>query len=187
MESIKAKAKEMGVPALMLGMGAVMPEPEYDLPLDGEGDLAIYVLGRISGEGSDRDPGPGDFQLTATEVRDILACREKYRRFLLVLNVGGPIDLSPVLDVENILLLSQTGMTTGDSLADVVLGKAYPSGKLASTWAKWEDYCQVGDFAQMDDTRYREGIYVGYRYFDTVGKIPLFPFGYGMSFTTFQV
>jgi len=186
-ETIKAKAKEMGVPALMLGMGAVMPEPEYDLPLDGEGDLAIYVLGRISGEGSDRDPGPGDFQLTATEVRDILACREKYRRFLLVLNVGGPIDLSPVLDVENILLLSQTGMTTGDSLADVVLGKAYPSGKLASTWAKWEDYCQVGDFAQMDDTRYREGIYVGYRYFDTVGKTPLFPFGYGMSFTTFQV
>ena len=60
-------------------------------------------------------------------------------------------------------------------MADVVLGKAYPSGKLASTWAKWEDYCQVGDFAQPDDTHYTEGVYVGYRYFDSVGKEPCSP------------
>lgn len=184
---IKAKAKEMGVPAIMLGMGAVMPEPEYDLPLNGEGNTAVYVLGRISGEGSDRNPSPGDFELTKSEIRDILAARAKYENFLLVLNVGGVVDLSPVMDVENILLLSQTGMTIGDSLADVILGKAYPSGKLASTWAKWEDYCKVGDFAQMDDTRYKEGIYVGYRYFDTVDKTPLFPFGYGLGYTTFEV
>lgn len=184
---IKAKAKELGVPALMLGMGAVMPEPEYALPLDGEGETAIYVLGRISGEGSDRNPAPGDFQLTQTEIRDILACQEKYPNFLLVLNVGGVVDLSPVLSVGNILLLSQTGMTIGDSLADVVLGKAYPSGKLASTWAKWEDYCPVGDFAQQDDTRYQEGVYVGYRYFDSVNKAPLFPFGYGLGYTTFAL
>ena len=183
---IKEKAKELGVPALLLGMGAVMPEPEYDLPLDGEGELCVYVLGRISGEGSDRHPAPGDFQLTQTEIRDILACREKYEKFLLVLNVGGVVDLSPVLQVENILLLSQTGMALGDALADVVLGKAYPSGKLASTWAKWEDYCQVGDFAQPDDTHYTEGVYVGYRYFDSVGKEPLFPFGYGLGYTTFS-
>ena len=184
---IKAKAKELGVPALLLGMGAVMPEPEYDLPLDGEGELCVYVLGRISGEGSDRHPAPGDFQLTQTEIRDILACREKYGKLLLVLNVGGVVDLSPVLQVENILLLSQTGMALGDALADVVLGKAYPSGKLASTWAKWEDYCQVGDFAQPDDTHYTEGVYVGYRYFDSVGKEPLFPFGYGLGYTTFSL
>ena len=184
---IKAKAKELGVPALLLGMGAVMPEPEYDLPLDGEGELCVYVLGRISGEGSDRHPAPGDFQLTQTEIRDILACREKYGKLLLVLNVGGVVDLSPVLQVENILLLSQTGMALGDALADVVLGNAYPSGKLASTWAKWEDYCQVGDFAQPDDTHYTEGVYVGYRYFDSVGKEPLFPFGYGLGYTTFSL
>ena len=89
--------------------------------------------------------------------------------------------------MENILLLSQTGMALGDALADVVLGKAYPSGKLASTWAKWEDYCQVGDFAQPDDTHYTEGVYVGYRYFDSVGKEPLFPFGYGLGYTTFSL
>ncbi len=184
---IKQQAKAMGVPALVLGMGAVMPEPEYELPLSGEGEAAVYVVGRISGEGSDRKPAPGDFQLTETEVRDILACREKYEKFLLVLNVGGVVDLSPVMEVENILLLSQTGMTIGDSFADVLLGKAYPSGKLASTWAKWEEYCSVGEFAQLDDTRYNEGIYVGYRYFDSVGKEPLFPFGFGLGYTTFEV
>ncbi len=184
---IKQQAKAMGVPALVLGMGAVMPEPEYELPLSGEGEAAVYVVGRISGEGSDRKPAPGDFQLTETEVRDILACREKYEKFLLVLNVGGVVDLAPVMEVENILLLSQTGMTIGDSFADVLLGKAYPSGKLASTWAKWEEYCSVGEFAQLDDTRYNEGIYVGYRYFDSVGKEPLFPFGFGLGYTTFEV
>ena len=107
---------------------------------------------------------------------------------MLVLNVGGVVDISPVIDeVSNVLLLSQTGMTVGDSFADVLLGKNYPSGKLASTWAKYEEYCHVGDFAEIDDTRYKEGIYVGYRYFDTVGKKPMFPFGYGISFTTFDI
>lgn len=184
---IKARAQEMGVPAIMLGMGAVMSEPEYILPLEGEGDTAVYVLGRVSGEGSDRVAAPGDFALTGGEIRDILACAEKYENFLLVLNVGGVVDISPVLSVGNILLLSQLGITVGDSLADVILGKAYPSGKLASTWAKWEDYCCLGDFAEQDDTRYREGIYVGYRYFDSINKAPLFPFGYGLSYTTFSL
>ncbi len=103
-----------------------------------------------------------------------------------MLNVGGVVDLTPVAEqVGNILLLSQTGMTIGDSLADVVLGKAYPSGKLASTWAAWKDYNHAGDFGEIDDTYYKEGIYVGYRYFDSVEKEPVFPFGYGVSYTEF--
>ena len=72
-------------------------------------------------------------------------------------------------------------------MADVLLGKAYPSGKLATTWAAYEEYCSVGDFACRDDTRYHEGIFVGYRYFDAVGKRPLFPFGHGLGYTTFSV
>lgn len=179
-------AKE-GFSALLKAMGAIMPEPDYALPLNGEGDTAIYVLSRISGEGTDREVRPGDFLLTQTEIRDILQLQRQYKKFLLVLNVGGVVDLTPIAgQVENILLLSQTGMTIGDSFADVLLGKAYPSGRLASTWASWADYCHVGDFAEQDDTHYREGIYVGYRYFDTVGKAPLFPFGYGLGYTTFS-
>ena len=94
-----------------------------------------------------------------------------------MLNVGGVVDLSPVAEqVSNILLLSQLGSAMGDAFADVLLGKVYPSGKLATTWAKWEDYCHEGDFGNANDTRYREGIYVGYRYFDSVDKQPVFPF-----------
>ena len=62
-----------------------------------------------------------------TEQRDILALNEKYDKFILVLNVGGMVDLSPVSAVKNILLLSQLGTPTGDVLADILLGKSYPS------------------------------------------------------------
>ena len=185
---LKAKIAAEGVSAIMLALGAIMPEPEYEIPLQGEGDTAVYVLGRISGEGTDRTDSKGDFRLTDSEVRDILHLQKHYSRFMLVLNVGGVVDLSPVVNkVDNILLLSQLGIAIGDAFADVLLGKAYPSGKLASTWAPWEDYCHVGDFGEHDDTRYREGIYVGYRYFDSVGKEPMFHFGYGLGYTTFNV
>ena len=168
-------------------MGAVMPEPDYSIPVEGDGDTAVYVLARISGEGSDRRPIPGDVLLTGTEIRDILAIRRKYKKFLLALTVGGPVDLEPVKVVENILVLSQLGVGTGVALSDILLGKSSPSGKLVTTWTSWEDYPQIGEFGGRDDTRYREGIYVGYRYFDSAGKKPLFPFGYGLSYTAFSV
>lgn len=169
------------------GMGAVMPEPEYDLPLNVKGETAIYVLARISGEGNDREAREGDIFLTESERRTILELKRQYRRFMLVLNVGGPVDLSPVMEVENILILSQLGVQTGSALADLVLGKTYPSGKLTTTWTKWKDYPDFASFGEQDDTRYQEGIYVGYRYFDSVDKEVLFPFGYGVSYTNFEV
>lgn len=184
---IKERAKANHTQAVIEGMGAVMPEPEYELPLDGEGDAAIYVVSRISGEGNDRSAERGDVLLTLSEQRDILELNKKYDRFLLVLNVGGPVDLSPVKEAGNILVLSQLGVETGAVLADVMLGKAYPSGKLATTWSSWEDYCSIGDFGEKDDTCYKEGVYVGYRYFDSVGKRALFPFGYGLGYTRFQI
>ncbi|MBQ3277314.1 MAG: glycoside hydrolase family 3 C-terminal domain-containing protein [Oscillospiraceae bacterium] len=182
---LKARARKHHTLAVMEGMGAVMPEPEYDLPLDGEGRTAVYVLSRISGEGSDRQAVPGDILLTASEERDILALRRKYAKFLLVLNVGGPVDLSALGEVENILLLSQLGIDTGSVLADLLLGRACPSGKLSTTWTAWADHPPLGDFGDPDDTAYREGVYVGYRYYDAAGKTPLFPFGFGLGYTTF--
>ena len=182
---VEAKAAHM-IP-VMYAMGKVMPEPDYELPLDGEGDVAIYVLSRTSGEGNDRDVVPGDVKLSATEKRDILALNEKYEKFMLVINAGGAVDLSEIGEVENILVLSQLGVETGAALADILLGKQNPSGKLATTWAKWEDYFPMEDFGDHNDTRYREGIYVGYRYFDAAGKKALFPFGYGLSYTTFSI
>ena len=185
LKQVRAEARARHTNVFLYGMGKTMPEPEYDLPLDGEGDAAIYVLSRNSGEGNDRSPVPGDILLTASEIRDILALDRRFDRFMLVLNVGGPVDLSPVLEVGNILLLSQLGVETGSALADILLGKANPSGKLTTTWARWADYPTVGTFGDHDDTEYREGIYVGYRYFEAVDQKPLFPFGFGLSYTTF--
>ncbi len=185
--AVKAKARSLGVPALFIGMGAVMPEPEYEIPLSFEGEAAIYVLSRISGEGSDRNKVKGDVLLTDSEIRDISELNRKFEKFMLVLNVGGVVDLSPIPEVENILLLSQLGAVTGETLCDLLLGRAYPSGKLSATWSGAFDYCDVGDFGDEDDTRYREGIYVGYRYFDSVGKSPLFAFGHGLGYTDFSL
>lgn len=185
---VRIQAKENHTNAIIAGMGAVMAEPEYDIPIEKTCDTAIYVLSRISGEGNDRKTVPGDVLLTETEKRDILKLQEIYPNFLLALNVGGPVDLSPVADrVENILLLSQLGVETGAILADLILGKSYPSGKLTTTWAAAGDYCDLGDFGNPDETRYKEGIYVGYRYFDAVGKQAMFPFGFGLGYTTFSV
>ena len=184
---LKQKAKEHHTVAILESMGAVMPEMEYNIPLTGAGDTALYVLSRISGEGSDRRAIPGDVLLTETEKRDILALNGKYKNFLLVLNVGGVVDLSAVAEVGNILLLSQLGVETGSILADLLLGKSVPSGKLTTTWSAWADYPTIGSFGEKDDTRYKEGIYVGYRYFDTVGQKALFPFGFGLGYTSFAL
>ena len=186
-EEIRRRAQEHHTHPVIEGMGAVMPEPEYDLPLNVKGETAIYVLARISGEGNDREAREGDIFLTESERRTILELKRQYRRFMLVLNVGGPVDLSPVMEVENILILSQLGVQTGSALADLVLGKTYPSGKLTTTWTKLKDYPDFASFGEQDDTRYQEGIYVGYRYFDSVDKEVLFPFGYGVSYTNFEV
>lgn len=180
------QARADHLPMAISAMGAIMPEPEYILPTDGGGDTAVYVLSRISGEGSDRRAEKGNLFLTETEIRDIHRIAKKYSAFMLVLNVCGLVDISPVADMPNILLLSQTGAVTGDAFADVLLGKSYPSGKLSDTWVRWTDHPEIGDFGIWNDTHYREGIYVGYRYYDTTGTNVLWPFGYGLSYTTFS-
>ena len=186
-QEIKEKARAAHTMPVLYAMGKAMPEPEYQLPLDGDGDTAIYVLARISGEGSDRDPVKGDILLSDTERRDILELNRKYGRFMLVINAGGPVDLSGLEEVGNILVLSQLGVEIGAALADILLGRHSPSGKLTTTWAKWEDYFPMEDFGDRNDTRYWEGIYVGYRYFDSAGKRAMFPFGFGLSYTTFAL
>ena len=184
---IKQRARAKHTLAVMDGMGAIMPEPEYDLPLSGIKDTAVYVLARVSGEGNDRAFRPGDIQLSESEKRDILFLQRNCSKFLLVLNVGGPVDLEPVLEVENILILSQLGSETGSALADLILGKTFPSGKLSTTWTTAGQYPDIGEFGDINETRYREGIYVGYRYFDSVNVPVLFPFGFGRGFTTFEL
>ena len=185
LKEVKREARKNHKSSLFAGMGLIMPEPNYVLPLDGSGDVAIYVVGRISGEGMDRKNIKGDILLSDTEVKDILLLNNQYEKFVLVINAGGVVDLTPVKDVKNILVLSQLGVETGSALGRILLGDS-PSGKLATTWASYDKYSNVGDFGDNDDTHYKEGVYVGYRYFDSSDVEPLFPFGYGLTYTEFE-
>ena len=194
---IKEKARIEKTNVISAGMGAVMPEPEYrkmklknPLRISYDGDVAIYVLSRICGEGNDRRLIKGDYKLNDSEVKDILRCNKKYSKFMLVINSGGPVDLSPVMEVPNILVMSQLGVEGGPALADVLLGKVSPSGKLTASWLT-SAQTVIFPFGEKDDTVYEEGVFVGYRYFDRFldedGKAPLFCFGHGLSYTTFDI
>lgn len=171
-----------------------VPAEESDFA-GADGDTAIYILARNSGEGSDRRDAAGDYQLHQDE-KDFLSvlCRH-YGHVIVVLNVGGVIDTAFLRDqpgIDAILLMGQAGSAGGDALADVLGGKVSPCGHLAATWAmRYEDYPNADTFGyrngNRDDEYYTEGIYVGYRWFDSFGKTPAYPFGYGMSYTSFSI
>ena len=156
-------------------------------------DTAIFVISRDSSEGRDRKPEKGDYYLTDEESANIDFLTEHFGKVIILLNVGAVIDMSELKHrpgINSILLVGQIGNFTGNIVADAILGKVNPSGKLVDTWAKsYEDYPFATDFSShngnTDDEFYKEGIYVGYRYFDSFGIMPLYPFGYGKSYTTF--
>lgn len=171
-----------------------VPLEEEDL-LPPEEVTAVYVLARNSGEGSDRRNVPGDYQLHQDEKDFLSSLCQHYKHVAVVLNVGGVIDTSLLRSLEGIdaiLLMGQAGNSGGDALADVLSGKVTPCGHLTTTWAeRYEDYPSADTFGYMngnrDDEYYTEGIYVGYRWFDSFGKTPAYPFGYGKSYTDFSV
>ena len=170
------------------------PITEKDVS-DGQTDSCIYVLSRQAGEGGDRKAEKGDFFLTDEEKQAISFCAEHYPHFLLVINCGSSIDMSFVEEIPGInaiLYLCQLGTEGGHAFADVVSGAVTPCGKLSDTWAKqYSDIPFSNEFSylngNLDDEFYKEGIYVGYRYFDSFGVEPAYPFGFGLSYTTFGI
>lgn len=161
---------------------------------DGDRDLAVYIISRTSGEGSDRRVQPGDYELSQGEISNLKTLTEAYRSVVVVLNVGGVIDtkfLRAQPGIDAILLMSQLGNVSGLALADVLTGKVVPSGHLTATWAEnYTDYPSADTFGHrngnVSDEYYSEGIFVGYRYFDSLNVKPAYPFGYGISYTTFS-
>ena len=153
-------------------------------------DTAVYVISRNSGEGNDRKV-EDDFNLTGIEKKNLRVFRNTFPRLVILLNVGGPVSVSDLkeADADAVLLMGQGGQECGAAAAEVLLGETNPSGKLTTTWAEhYEDYPSTGTFLSDRDTSlYNEGIYVGYRYFPTFDKKPGYAFGYGLSYTTFDV
>lgn len=155
---------------------------------------AVYVISRISGEGKDRTPTAGDYLLSDREQADLKTLDEAGLPLVLLINTGGPVELTDLLARRRhpiaVVQLSQLGQQGGEAVADVLLGRAVPEGKLTATWAKrYADYPCADTFGacngDLEKELYTEGIYVGYRWFDSFGIEPLFGFGHGLSYTTF--
>ena len=105
---------------------------------------------------------------------------------MLVLNVAGVVDLTPIKDVKNILLC-QIRVVTRDIFADIALLKVNPSEKLSATQAGVKDYKYIEKLGGIDNVRNLEGIYMGYIFFDSANIKPLFSFGTGLSYTDFKI
>lgn len=173
-------------------------------------DVALITIGRTSGEFLDRTVA--DFNLTKEEFSLIQSITNEFhsagKKVVVVLNIGGVIETSTWKNLPDAILCAwQAGQEGGNSVVDVLSGKVSPSGKLTMTFpVKFEDAASsknfptegaMGDMDFMspkkktnkplwDYTNYEEDIYVGYRYFDTFGKQVSYPFGYGLSYTSFS-
>lgn len=157
-------------------------------------DTAIYVLARQAGEGNDREDKQGDYRLDDVEKENLEIVSKSYRNLVVVINAGGVIDVSflDTLHVSALVYFVQGGEEGGNALADVLSGRTNFSGKLATSWAyQFEDLPSNTTYSYLGKDKYNqeynEGIYVGYRFFDTFGVKPRYAFGYGCSYTTFDI
>lgn len=158
-------------------------------------NTAIYVLMRQAGEGNDRKLEQGDYYITDIERENIRTVAAGYNHTILVINVGGHMDLGfldEISGIDAVILFVQGGEEGGNALADVLCGKHNFSGKLADTIPlRYEDIPFADTFSYLNgDTKnefYREGIYLGYRYFDSFQKAVRYPFGFGLSYTSFAI
>lgn len=169
-----------------------MPVEDRDIDLS-ETDTAIFVISRQAGEGNDRENIPGDYRLDEVEIANLKRLSEAYKNFIVVINVGGMIDLSFMdeIHVSALVYFSQGGEEGGNALADLLSGGVNFSGRLTTSWpASFDDVPSADTYSSAGgdphNQEYREGIYVGYRYYDTFGVKPRYPFGHGLSYTTFD-
>ncbi len=193
------RPEELGIPSATVKKNAA------------DNDIAIITLGRLSGEFLDRTPA--DFNISDAERKLVdEVCKEFHnagKKVIVLLNIGGVIETSSWKNKPDAILCAwQAGQEGGNSVADVVSGKVCPSGKLPMTFpVRFEDAASSAnfptdgamssmDFKNMkegdgskknwDYTNYEEDIFVGYRYFDSFGKEVSYPFGYGLSYTSFE-
>ncbi|WCT12589.1 glycoside hydrolase family 3 C-terminal domain-containing protein [Mucilaginibacter jinjuensis] len=190
------------------------PEPIGEMPLSADllkaqankSDIGVITIGRLAGEGGDRKEAD-DFNLTAVEqtmINDVTkAFHDNGKKVVVILNIGGPVETASWRDkVDGILLAWDPGLEGGNAIADVLSGKVNPSGKLTATFPMaYADVPNAKDFPGKElpgqkstnplmgnpaEVTYDDGIYVGYRYFNTFDVKPAYEFGYGLSYTKFD-
>ncbi len=167
-----------------------MPVSEELLSAGADADAAVVVIGRTAGEDQDNTPEKGSYLLTDAEYELIKKVSARFERTVVILNVGNIIDMKWVKELapSAVLYAWQGGQEGGNGVMDVLTGRVNPSGKLPDTIAEdIADYPSTANFGGDKENVYAEDIYVGYRYFETFAKEQvLYPFGYGLSYTTFE-
>ena len=191
------RSKETGIPQEYLSFNEpyIIPDVAEIEDSDLSDVKAVYVISRTSGEGLDRKAAKGDYLLSDSELTGIEKLAKSGSKLIVVLNVGGIVQMKELEDmpgVDAIVLMSQLGNLGGDVLVDMLTGVTTPCGHLSDTWAEdYGDYPSSAEFGlnngNVHEDYYKDGIYVGYRYFDTFAKTVTYPFGYGLSYTEFSV
>lgn len=152
-------------------------------------DMALVMLGRTAGEDKDNSATEGSYLLAEKEEKMLeMVCKE-FKRVAVILNVGNVIDMKFVekYQPQAVMYVWQGGIEGGNGVADVLMGRVCPSGRLSDTIVKdVNDYPSTKNFGREDKSIYEEDIYVGYRYFETAAKDKVaYPFGFGLSYTEF--
>ena len=202
-KSHRQKSGGFGPVQKYLGLGALKEKPldaEYIRRYVAQSDVAVVTVARQAGEGRDRHL-EGDFLLSDVElslINDV--CSEAHvqgKKAVVVLNVNGVVETASWQHLPDAILLAWCpGQEGGNAIADVLTGAVNPSGRLACTFpVRYEDVPSAGNFPFsvrgekpkncVDSTVYAEKDSVGYRYFNAVGAEVSYPFGFGLSYTTF--
>ncbi len=154
-------------------------------------EVALIVIGRAAGEDRENKLTEGSYYLTQKEKDMLRLVSQYYKKTVLILNTGNIVDLSFLAKyrLAAVLQVWQLGQEMGNAVADVLTGAVNPSGKLSDTIARnYEDYPASKNFGNKEFNNYEEDIFVGYRYFSTFcPEKVLFPFGFGLSYTTFDI
>lgn len=151
---------------------------------------AVVVIGRAAGEDRENRIEKGSWYLTDAEENLLALTRKYFKKVCVIINSGSIMDVTRMEKhkPDALMFVWQGGQETGNAVADVLLGKVSPSGKLTDTIAKIEDYPSYKYFGGRKYNNYVEDIYVGYRYFNTFARDKIiYPFGFGLSYTKFEI
>jgi len=171
-----------------------MSQPITEADLSDDCDTAVYIFSRQEGEGIDNHYIKGEYLPFDEELLQLKTLRDHFKNLIIVLNTGAPVEMAEILKLSPnaVMQAFQGGAEIGNAIAELLCGKENPSGKVTCTWAKdYWDFPNSKEFGANDDKTdyelYKEGVYMGYRYFDSFQKESLYPFGYGLSYTTFAL
>ena len=194
LEFAKKPAKVLDFSAFRLGIGRPLGDDAIAEAVAAAkaADVAILCVGR-TGEWDTEGSDLLDIRLPGRQDELIAAVAAANPRTVVVLQTGGPVEMPWLGDVAALLEAWYPGQEAGNAIADVLTGAAEPGGRLPQSFpVKWNDNPTHSQDREIypglnGKVRYEEGVFVGYRHYDRQGIVPMFPFGFGLSYTRFEL